>query len=226
MLLFMTLFRMSAHVHDVLLMHRHQVIEEVLPRLQQKREDQRIAFRLGEALEVWRTIALGQREEVIEERGSHARGFKRIEPRRGDVLIGLVGDPRRLGDRGQLGVVLASPKLLDQAAGGDAYTATDPETNSAYGATVGSCIYIRLIARALEAAGPNPMREDLAAAMEGLGAIDTGGAIPGSFAKGKYTAPNALNKLTFHYPCEPDQLPFDGICILPDGDAFPIPNDQ
>jgi hypothetical protein len=27
------------------------VIEEVFPRLQQKREDQRIAFRLGEALE-------------------------------------------------------------------------------------------------------------------------------------------------------------------------------
>src|SRR5262252_10709512 len=89
MLLFMTLFRMSAHVHDVLLMHRHPVIEEVFPRLQQKREDQRIAFRLGEALEVWRTIALGQREEVSEERGSHTRGFKRIDPRRGDGVIPL-----------------------------------------------------------------------------------------------------------------------------------------
>jgi hypothetical protein len=110
-----------------------------------------------------------------------------------------------------------------QAAGGDTYTAADPETNSAYGATVGSCTYIRLIARAIEAAGANPTRKELAAAVEGLGAIDTGGTIPGSFAKGKYTAPNALNKMTFHYPCEPDKKPFDGICILPDGDAFPIP---
>ena len=39
--------------------------------------------------------------------------------------------------------------------------------------------------RALEAAGPNPTREDLAAAVEGLGAIDTGGAIPGSFGAGQ-----------------------------------------
>ena len=70
-----------------------------------------------------------------------------------------------------------------QEAGGPTYTATDTETNSAYGATVGSCTYIRLIARALEAAGPNPTREDLAAAMEGLGAIDTGGQYPGQFRR-------------------------------------------
>ena len=83
-----------------------------------------------------------------------------------------------------------------QEAGGDTYTATDPETNSAYGATTGMCTFIRVIARAVEAAGPNPTREDLAAAVEGLGAIDTGLAIPGSFGPGKYTAPNALNMMT------------------------------
>ena len=41
------------------------------------------------------------------------------------------------------------------------YTPTDPETNSAYGATIGMCTFIRTIARAVEAAGPNPTREDL-----------------------------------------------------------------
>jgi hypothetical protein len=110
-----------------------------------------------------------------------------------------------------------------QEAGGDAYTATDPETNSAYGAVTGMCTFIRLIARAVEAAGPNPTREDLAAAVEGLGAIDTGGAIPGSFGEGKYSAPNVLNQLTFNYPCPPDRAPFDGVCILPEGESFPIP---
>jgi hypothetical protein len=111
-----------------------------------------------------------------------------------------------------------------QAAGGETYTATDPETNSAYGATVGQCTFIRTIARAIEAAGPNPTREDLAAAVEGLGAIDTGGEFPGSFGPDKYTAPNSLSLMTWNYPCPPDMKPFDGICILPEGDPFPIPS--
>ena len=72
-----------------------------------------------------------------------------------------------------------------QGAGGDTYTPTDPETNNAYGATVGTCTFIRMIARAIDAAGPNPTREDLAAAVEGLGAIDTGGQYPGSFGPGQ-----------------------------------------
>jgi hypothetical protein len=111
-----------------------------------------------------------------------------------------------------------------QAAGGDEYTATDPETNSAYGATTGMCTFVRIIARAVEAAGPNPTREDLASAVEGLGAIDFGLATPGSFGPGKYTAPNALNIMKFHYPCPPDKLPFEGdICIIPEGDAFALP---
>ena len=111
-----------------------------------------------------------------------------------------------------------------QEAGGDEYTAKDPETNSAYGATTGMCTFIRVIARAVEAAGPNPTREDLAAAVEGLGAIDTGLAIPGSFGPGKYTAPNALNMMKFNYPCPPDMIPFEGnVCIIPEGDPFPIP---
>lgn len=110
-----------------------------------------------------------------------------------------------------------------QEAGGETYTADDPETNSAYGATVGMCTFIRIIARAVEAAGPNPTRADLAAAVEGLGGIDLAGGV-GSFGAGKYTAPNQLNLMRFRYPCDEDLLPFGpGMCILPEGDPFPIP---
>jgi hypothetical protein len=110
-----------------------------------------------------------------------------------------------------------------QEAGGETYEADDPETNSAYGATGGSCNFIRIIARAIDAAGPNPTREDLAAAVENLGALD-GGEVPPSFAPGKYTSPNALFKLRWRYPCPPDKKPYDGMCILPESDAFPFPN--
>jgi hypothetical protein len=111
-----------------------------------------------------------------------------------------------------------------QEAGGDTYEPDDPETNSAYGATVGTCTFIRLIARALDAAGPNPTRADLAAAMENLGAIDLGG-VKGSFAPGKYTAPDQLGKSVFNYPCPPNMKPFEhNMCILPEGDLIPIPS--
>jgi hypothetical protein len=109
-----------------------------------------------------------------------------------------------------------------QDAGGETYVATDPATNSAYGATAGTCTFVRTIARAIEAAGPNPTREDLAAAVEGRGAIDIGGGT-GSFGPDKHTAPDSLNLMTWNYPCPPEMKPFDGICILPEGDSFPIP---
>jgi hypothetical protein len=112
-----------------------------------------------------------------------------------------------------------------QAAGGAKYSATDTETNSAYGATVGMCSFIRLIARALEKAGPNPTRADLAAAVGALGAIDLGGDVPGSFGPDKFTAPNVLNKVKWNYPCAAENKPFGDppICIMPEGDSFPIP---
>ncbi len=110
-----------------------------------------------------------------------------------------------------------------QQAGGEKYTADDPETNSAYGAVTGTCAFIRIIARAIDDAGPNPTRADLASAVEHLGALDGGDILP-SFEPGKYTAPNALYKLRWHYPCPAKDLPYDGICILPEGDAFPFPS--
>jgi hypothetical protein len=109
-----------------------------------------------------------------------------------------------------------------QQAGGKTYTAIDPKTNSAYGATTGMCTFIRTIARAIEAAGPNPTRKDLAAAVEGLGALAVGDE-PLSFGPGKYTAPNQLYEMKFHYPCAKDKIPFDGMCIITEGEAFPLP---
>ncbi len=106
-----------------------------------------------------------------------------------------------------------------QQAGGPKYSAADPATNSAYGATTGSCAFVRIIARAIDAAGPDPTRADLASAVEHMGGLDGGG----SFEPGKYTAPNSLYKLRWHYPCAKKDLPYDGICILPEGDAFPFP---
>jgi hypothetical protein len=110
-----------------------------------------------------------------------------------------------------------------QEAGGEKYSASDPENNSAYGATTGTCTFIRIIARALDAAGPNPTREQLAAAVENLGGLDLGG-IAGSFAPGKYTAPDQIGKSVFNYPCPPDKKPFEqNMCFLPEGDLQPIP---
>ncbi|HVJ99186.1 MAG TPA: ABC transporter substrate-binding protein [Acidimicrobiia bacterium] len=111
-----------------------------------------------------------------------------------------------------------------QKEGGDKYEADDPETNSAYGATAGACSFVRIIARAIDMAGPNPTRQDLAEAVENLGVIDGDDTIPPNFAPGKYTAPNELNRLKWNYPCPPDKKPFDGMCILPEGESFPIPS--
>src|SRR5262245_4901144 len=58
MLLFIAMFGVSVHLHDVLVMHRHEVIQEALPRLQQKSQHQRIAFLVGEALEVCGTMEI------------------------------------------------------------------------------------------------------------------------------------------------------------------------
>lgn len=109
-----------------------------------------------------------------------------------------------------------------QKAGGPKYSAVNPATNSAYGATLGMCTFIRTIARAVESAGVNPTRKDLAAAVEGLGDIVVGDD-SNSFGPGKYTSPNELYQMTFHYPCAKDKIPFDGMCIISEKDAFPIP---
>lgn len=85
------------------------------------------------------------------------------------------------------------------------------------------CAGVRVLARALEAAGPNPSRADIAEALASLGQIDSGEGIPSSFTPGKPTAPNVIVRETFHFPCPETVTNSVGHCILPDTDFLPLP---
>jgi hypothetical protein len=84
------------------------------------------------------------------------------------------------------------------------------------------CSAVRNLARALEAAGPNPTRDDFARAWEGLGAIDPE---PGSYGPGKYSAPTTLYTMIFHYPCPYETTSASNSCIVVDGDARELPTE-
>jgi hypothetical protein len=106
------------------------------------------------------------------------------------------------------------------------FSATDEATVTKYGALVGMCSTIRVFARALEAAGPNPSRADLANAMQELGAIDQGADSNfGSYGKGKFSAPNYLWTNVFHYPCPYKTTYKSKACIVVEGDPRPLPRD-
>jgi hypothetical protein len=100
----------------------------------------------------------------------------------------------------------------------EVYRPDQEATATRYGAVAGTCSVVRTIARAVEAAGPNPTREDLAAAMEGLGAIDQYSRVPGSYGEDKHTAPNALYTVKFHYPC-PDEQSAQPSCVIVEGEG-------
>jgi hypothetical protein len=109
---------------------------------------------------------------------------------------------------------------------GGPFSATDEATNTKYGALVGMCSTIRVIARALDAAGPNPTRADLALAMQELGAIDQGGDSDfGGFGPGKFSAPNYLWTNVFHYPCPYPTTFKSKACIVVEGNPRPVPRD-
>jgi hypothetical protein len=99
-----------------------------------------------------------------------------------------------------------------------AYRPDEEATATRYGAVAGVCSVVRTIARAVEAAGANPTRDDLAAAMEGLGAIDQYARVPGSYGEDKHTAPNALYTLQYHFPC-PDEESNEPSCVIVDGEG-------
>lgn len=82
---------------------------------------------------------------------------------------------------------------------------------------------VRLVARAIDAAGPNPTRAYLARAMGSLGGIDLSSGVAASYRPGKTTAPDELSGLTFHYPCPGDAQNDSGACIIAEGDYLPLP---
>jgi hypothetical protein len=92
-----------------------------------------------------------------------------------------------------------------------------------YSSVSGHCAFVRMLARAIEAAGPNPTREDIAAAFGNLGDVDLGEGAPGSFTPGKPTAPDAITRLVFEYPCEIETDTETGHCVQSEGDFLPLP---
>ena len=110
MLLFIDMFGVSAHLHDVLGMHRHEVIREALARLQQKSRYQRTAFLVGEALEVGGTIAFRQLAEVVKENGRASLRFKHIDAGLGDDAVTFQVGLHR-GDSGCRWLVLEGGKV-------------------------------------------------------------------------------------------------------------------
>jgi hypothetical protein len=112
-----------------------------------------------------------------------------------------------------------------QEAGGEAFDVLDPETSTPYLMVGTVCSMMRVIARAVEAAGPNPTRDDLASAFENLGAIDMNFDVPASFAPGKYTAPNAIYEMRFHFPCEAPLPTSADTCVVAEDEAREIDRD-
>lgn len=92
-----------------------------------------------------------------------------------------------------------------------------------HNSVAGHCAFVRMLARAIEAAGPNPTRADIAAALATMGEVDLAGGSPGTFAEGKPTAPDAIVRNVFHFPCE---LPVEnnvGHCLQAESDFLPVP---
>jgi ABC-type branched-subunit amino acid transport system substrate-binding protein len=103
-----------------------------------------------------------------------------------------------------------------------AYDYKDDLDSNRYGATSGTCTGIRLIARAIDAAGVNPTRKDIAKAMANLGAIDLSGRV-GSFTPEKTTGPVSMARVAFRYPCPTPVNNKGGNCMVPLTDYKPFP---
>ncbi len=101
-------------------------------------------------------------------------------------------------------------------------TAGDDEARF-YSSVSGHCAMVRMLARAIEAAGPNPSREEIAAALGNLGDVDLGEGAPGSLTPDKPTAPDAITRLKFEFPCEIEADTEQGHCVQSEGDFLPIP---
>ncbi|WP_419919584.1 hypothetical protein [Candidatus Poriferisocius sp.] len=80
--------------------------------------------------------------------------------------------------------------------------------DSAYGMVSTVCSQMRMIARAIYDAGPNPTRDDIYTAFANLGSVDVQHQLPASFGPEKYGAPDVVTELVFQFPCprNPDIL--------------------
>ncbi len=92
------------------------------------------------------------------------------------------------------------------------------EGNTPAGMVANVCSLMRMTARAIYDAGDNPTRDDITAALAGLGAVDTNNMIPASIGDGKYTLADAVQTMTWTSPCGIEGAAFDenDTCIVMD----------
>lgn len=76
--------------------------------------------------------------------------------------------------------------------------------DSAYGMTSTVCTEMRMVARAIYDAGPNPTRQDIYTAFQNLGSVDIQHQLPATFGPNKFGAPNVVTELVFNFPCPGD----------------------
>ena len=90
--------------------------------------------------------------------------------------------------------------------------------NTPAGMVTNVCSLMRMAARAIYDAGDNPTRDDITAALAGLGAVDTNNMIPASIGDGKYTLADAVQTMTWTFPCGIEGAAFDenDTCIVMD----------
>ena len=100
----------------------------------------------------------------------------------------------------------------------------DGSGSSAYGMVTTVCNIMRTALRAIYAAGDNPTRADIYAALANLGPIDSNEMLPFTIRPGKTQAPDAIHTLRFEYPCTlPSPFGAENICIVPIDDYRAAP---
>ena len=96
--------------------------------------------------------------------------------------------------------------------------------SSAYGMVATVCNIMRTALRAIYAAGDNPTRADIYAALANLGPIDSNEMLPFTIRPGKTQAPDAIHTMRFEYPCtRPAPFGEENICIVPIDEYRPAP---
>ena len=101
----------------------------------------------------------------------------------------------------------------------------DGSGSSAYGMVSTVCNIMRTALRAIYAAGDNPTRADIYAALANMGPIDSNEMLPFTIRPGKTQAPDAIHTLRFEYPCTlPSPFGAENICIVPIDDYRAAPD--
>lgn len=97
---------------------------------------------------------------------------------------------------------------------------TFPPASDMYRTVVEACAVIRIVARSIYDAGPDPRRRDVVHALEHLGPVDLPGMLPATSGHRKHALPDGTLDLEYGYPCGPDPVDpgeTDLGCIVPVG---------